>query len=120
MYGDPPIVDITRKNIGDRALMCCGIDRIEQPFINIGTLEMHETLSYSYKHARLNAISKTRADLLFKYGEDFGYGILLRSAFQFQSSLIKQNDITLHNAITEKLSHLVCCLLVMNHIITYL
>ena len=92
LFGDIPIVEIYRKNVAHHAIMCCGIDRIVEPFINVGTLEMHEMVSLRYKHAKLSSSSRETVQLLFKYGEDFAYGMLFRWSFAFQQHIKERND----------------------------
>ena len=83
--------------------MCCGIDKLENaiPIINFGNHELHQFYSLSVANARLLPISKERAHLLFRHGEDYGYGVMLRSSFQIKSFIIERNNELIRKHIEE-------------------
>jgi hypothetical protein len=76
----------------EQILICCGIDKLVFPFLNYGTHEMHEMFSLVLNQTRLEDVNKQRAQLLFEFGDDFGYGVLLRSSFEFNKNVIEKND----------------------------
>ena len=90
------------RNYVEEFVMCCGLDELSKfPMINFGTHELHNFFSLSLPNARLLPHGKSLAHLLFRRGEDYGYGFLLRSAFQFKSYVTERN----HEMILQALSH---------------
>jgi hypothetical protein len=88
------LVTMGFRSFTEEFIMCCGIDLLDDvlPIINFGNHELHQLASLSLPNARLRPHSKYLAKLLFRYGEDYAYGILLRSSFQIKSFIIERNN----------------------------
>ena len=75
---------------------CAGMDFLnETTFLDFGTHDLREMQALSLPQARLVPASRRRAKLLFELGEDFAYGVWLRSCFQFHPHVVLKNDLTL-------------------------
>lgn len=81
----------------EEILVCCGIDKINHTFIDYGTHELKEFVALATtSETRLDEDYKAKAKLLFhSAGSDFGYGVLLKTSFRFQDSVISNNDQTI-------------------------
>lgn len=99
-YGWPLLIQKFRFQ-AQKILMCCGIDFLEQQFLDYGTHDLREFESLSLPQARLIPSSRRRAKLLFAMGEDFAYGVILRMTFQFQPHIVSTNDITLATSLRD-------------------
>jgi hypothetical protein len=88
-------------------IMCCGIDLLDTilPIINFGNHELHQFSSLSLPNARLRPHSKYLAKLLFRHGEDYAYGVLLRSSFQIKSFIIERNNELIANHLKTYYKH---------------
>jgi len=75
-----------------KIFMCCGIDHLPFSFLDYGTHELHELHSLVLNQSRLDYNHRRRAHILFDNGEDFGYGVLLRSSFRFKDVVISNNN----------------------------
>jgi len=80
------------RYMADEVSMCCGLDEMENSVISFGTNDAHEFYGVSPPNARLTADGKLRAKLLFEHGENFGYGVLFRTAFRYRNNIIENND----------------------------
>lgn len=88
------------RHRADEIFMCCGIDQMNKyALLNYGTHEMHQFMGLQHKNALLLNSTKEVVKTLFEYGEDFLYGILFRTTFKFQPSIIDKNNAVLraHN-----------------------
>ena len=87
----------------EEILFCCGLDDMNHmPVLDFGTLELHEFYSLSLNYSvRLADYSHRKARLLFEFGEDFGYGVLFRSAFQIKSLISDRNTESLNNVLVK-------------------
>jgi len=83
--------------------MCCGIDRLPFNFLDYGTHELHELHSLVLNQTRLDDEHRRRAHMLFENGEDFGYGIMLRSSFQFKNVIISNNNRSLLHGLANQI-----------------
>ena len=73
-------------------LMYCCIDQLRESFVEFGALQLREMFSVSVQSSCLGAAARLRANILFQFGEHYGYGALFRSAFVFNPAIIENND----------------------------
>lgn len=87
------IITPGERHRGEEIAMCCGLDEIvKRRVVNYGTFEMHEFMGLKAPNARLSVESKRRAQILFEFGEDFGFGIMFRTTFSFKKHIVESND----------------------------
>ncbi len=83
----------------EEIFMCCGIDQLyKHPVINVGTHEMHELAGVIHRNAYLLDSTKQRVKTLFEKGDDFFFGMLLRTSFRFRSFIVQSNDEVIKNS----------------------
>ena len=82
-------------------LMYCCIDQLRESFVEFGALQLREMFSVSVQSSCLGTAARLRANILFQFGEHYGYGALFRSAFVFNPAIIESNN----NVIREMTSH---------------
>ena len=91
-------------------LPCCGLDTLNSTFLDFGALELNQVVSLAQPgEVRLPTHLAKRAQILFNVSgsglfsqEKFGYGVLFRTVFRFQESLVEQNDATIRSQIMTK------------------
>ena len=64
------------------------------------TLPHAQVHSLVLNQSRLDEAHRGRARSLFREGEDFGYGVLLRSSFRFKDAVAANNDRSLLAALS--------------------
>ncbi len=88
------IVNFKFRYQAEEILVCCGLDAMKNfVILDFGTLELHELFSLSLNYSvRLTQWSHRKAQQLYEFGEDFGYGVLFRSSFQIKPFIKQRND----------------------------
>ena len=80
------------SSAGEAVAACCGIDTLaKERILDLGSLERREMFGLVFPGANLGPKAAERASLLFSGGANYGYGMLLRTAFEFTPEVLDWN-----------------------------
>ena len=85
------VVNFRLRYAAEKILTCCGLEKIQAPFLDYGGMDRREMFALSLPAAKLSETAKHIARILFQNGEDEGYGMLFRSTFEFTPRIADQN-----------------------------
>ena len=86
------VVTFRHRYAAEKILACCGIERVKAAFLDFGGMDRREMFAMSLPSADLSPSGKNVARIIFKKGEDRGYGLMFRSVFYFTSLIKHQNE----------------------------